>query len=304
MSPRDSVYVGMGFSEFMQKREEQLAVEAFNSVSENQPAPVYTAPPLFPADAKQLVIWGLNDVLVSLSDKIEGAYKTRTVEVLSELLGREIPAEEEAAIHDLVHQSYVQHKLPSRLVAAQYNVNEPMLMVATLSKVSQKDLILNAAKYRAADQGILNGFEASKDAGIVHAVVTNSTSGFARDCLHLAALDLHIRSAFGVDIYGGPDGQVRRKCEEGVAILEGILEDVPAERRKDILVVDHNREFLAAAQKLGLKTHYLDVEASVDQSRGYAVANAVMDVFSNVLKLGEIESRRPSMHIYAGVSPK
>ena len=287
-------------SEFFARREAEAEAAGRSASGDfNFLAGEYKAPPLFPADAKKLVIFGLDDVLVHISPKVEDAYKVRTIEALRNMLpkGTEI---DEAQVRALVHRSYEECHLPSRYVAEAYGVSERMLMSETLSLVGYKDIALAPNRFGMGDQGVLNYFAVAREQGIVPVVVTSSNAGFARSCLHYAVLDQYIGgNVFGVDSVG-QDGPVLRKSKDGKAILAHVLKDVPADRLKDVIVVDHNAGWLASAQEFGLTAVHIDPKASAQSNVAAIACTSVPDMFKTVLGIQDPGSRRDD-HIYAGV---
>lgn len=262
----------------------------------------YKPTPLFPATSPHLVIWGLDDVLVKISDKIEAAYKTRTAEVLAGMLGKEVDT---ADVCKLVHKGYEECGQPCKYVAAKYGVDEGMLQMEMLARVAYQDIALRPNHYGMGDQGLINFFEASREKGHVHAVVTSASGAFARTCLQFSVLAHHMGGIFGSESRLGNRGEMLPKSVNPDAFLDMV---VPAEHYADrypsIIVADHNLDFLAAAQARGMKTVLIDLASKfgVKPSEADYKFDSPKGVFEMVLGIKDPGSRRDA-HIYAGIGP-
>ncbi len=298
----EPVHIALSQSDFMGGREESEheASEAFNAI-----AP-YATPELFPADARHLVIWGLDDVLMKISPKIEEAYRTRMVEALEDTLpkGTKFTEADATVIKALVTESYEKNGQPAHLVAREYGVDERMLMANAVGLVAYKDIALQPYEYGMADQGLLNYFEAARHEGIRPVLITSSSTNFAQTCLHYSALTQYFEGRiYGVDAVNHDQPGVVTKRRDGVKILKNVLAGVPQERYRDITVVDHNPAFLNAARSMGLNAVMVDMDGT-----GKMGTNVTPEVFKSpqdvlMQKFGvKPQGSHRDTHFYAGIN--
>lgn len=303
---KDSVYFAFPQSELYKRMEARDEFErtARGEPEDSMPVTPYKPLPLFPTSAHTLMIWGLDGVLVNISASIEAAYKERTVEALQKLLP-EGTFVDKADVCKLVHKGYVENGQPCKYVAEKYGVNQGMLQVDMLSLVAYKDIALNPQKYGMGDQGLLNYFEASRQKGVKHAVVTSATEGFAKTCLHFSVLDQYMSAVFGAGARRGNEGQMMPKNSNPSEYLDSILPGKEfGDRYPSIIVVDHNLDFLSAAKSRNMKTVLIDPNGkyNVKPSEADYLVRTPEQAFEQALGMKNPGHRRDAnySHVYSG----
>ena len=200
-------------------------------------------------------------------------------------------------------------------MASEYGVNEGDLQIDMMSRVAYEDIALNPSKYGTGDQGLLNYFEASRARGnpnitllenlkvIKHAVITSASGNLAKTALNFSSLDQYIDRVIASDNRRNNVGAILPKNKNPDQFLDAAFPAAEfGDRYPSITVVDHNLDFLAAAQARGMKTVLLDRDQkfAVKPSEADYMVCAPHKVFEKVLGIKDPGTHR-DLHVYAGV---
>lgn len=249
--------------------------------------------PTFKPDAKKFVLWGLGGTLVRFDERITNAI----IEFLPEAAKRsgfrfpEGDTEKSPlAIQAMARESYEAGHLPTSTVAPFLGINEKILFGETLSLVFSRVIAINATSFTGSDRFDIKAFEKSLGEGISHNVLTTASTNWAVQWSAILGLKSFFDRVAGTDIVPSDDGHMRHKRTEASAILEYFFRDLPVSRKADVIVIDHDPEFLKKAVRLGFETCLLlrpkdDKEALKVNTRGFNhVVESIAQVFATVLK--------------------